>query len=165
MSYQVRVPYLPKASFIIFSLSLCPCLSTIFMPVHCLHTAWFSSSHRTWTHASYCSVHFYSLLAAEEKANTRLLLGMSLDSYARYLLDINQLSVAQKMYEKALQISNDVQGETHPQVMCTVGVVRKERHNGCYDLPGEGSSLKSSLAGIEYRQYCFPARNTEHVSC
>ncbi|NXC46977.1 TTC19 protein, partial [Penelope pileata] len=55
------------------------------------------------------------VLSAEEKANTRLLLGMSLDSYARYLLDINQLPVAQKMYEKALQISNDVQGETHPQ--------------------------------------------------
>lgn len=74
-----------------------------------------------------------SLFAAEEKANTRLLLGMSLDSYARYLLDINQLSVAQKMYEKALQISSEVQGETHPQVMCTMGVrpVRKERHNGC----------------------------------
>ncbi|KAM6049560.1 tetratricopeptide repeat protein 19, mitochondrial isoform 3-T3 [Chlamydotis macqueenii] len=55
------------------------------------------------------------VLSAEEKANTRLLLGMSLDSYARYLLNINQLPVAQKMYEKALQISNDVQGETHPQ--------------------------------------------------
>ncbi|OXB73338.1 UNVERIFIED_CONTAM: hypothetical protein H355_016992 [Colinus virginianus] len=57
------------------------------------------------------------VLPAEEKANTRLLLGMSLDSYARYLLDINQLSVAQKMYEKALQISHDVQGETHPQTV------------------------------------------------
>ncbi|XP_061868070.1 tetratricopeptide repeat protein 19, mitochondrial isoform X5 [Colius striatus] len=57
------------------------------------------------------------VLPAEEKANTRLLLGMSLDSYARYLLNLNQLSVAQKMYEKALQISNDVQGETHPQTV------------------------------------------------
>ncbi|XP_042686263.1 tetratricopeptide repeat protein 19, mitochondrial [Centrocercus urophasianus] len=57
------------------------------------------------------------VLPAEEKANTRLLLGMSLDSYARYLLDINQLSVAQKMYEKALQISSEVQGETHPQTV------------------------------------------------
>ncbi|KAM4886849.1 tetratricopeptide repeat protein 19, mitochondrial isoform 1-T1 [Sylvia borin] len=55
------------------------------------------------------------VLSAEEKANTRLLLGMSLDSYARYLLNINELSAAQKMYEKALQISNDVQGESHPQ--------------------------------------------------
>uniref|UniRef100_A0A8B9CCA6 Tetratricopeptide repeat protein 19, mitochondrial n=1 Tax=Anser brachyrhynchus TaxID=132585 RepID=A0A8B9CCA6_9AVES len=57
------------------------------------------------------------VLSAEEKANTRLLLGMSLDSYARYLLNINQLPVAQKMYEKALQISKDVQGETHPQTV------------------------------------------------
>ncbi|NXM68419.1 TTC19 protein, partial [Serilophus lunatus] len=55
------------------------------------------------------------VLPAEEKANTRLLLGMSLDSYARYLLNIKQLPAAQKMYEKALQISSDVQGETHPQ--------------------------------------------------
>ncbi|NXY45951.1 TTC19 protein, partial [Ceuthmochares aereus] len=57
------------------------------------------------------------VLPAEEKANTRLLLGMSLDSYARYLIDINQLPVAQKMYEKALKISHDVQGETHPQTV------------------------------------------------
>ncbi|XP_015501876.1 tetratricopeptide repeat protein 19, mitochondrial isoform X2 [Parus major] len=55
------------------------------------------------------------VLSAEEKANTRLLLGMSLDSYARYLLNINELPAAQKVYEKALQISSDVQGETHPQ--------------------------------------------------
>ncbi|XP_056362671.1 tetratricopeptide repeat protein 19, mitochondrial [Oenanthe melanoleuca] len=55
------------------------------------------------------------VLSAEEKANTQLLLGMSLDSYARYLLNINELPAAQKMYEKALQISKDVQGETHPQ--------------------------------------------------
>uniref|UniRef100_A0A8C3URZ5 Tetratricopeptide repeat protein 19, mitochondrial n=1 Tax=Catharus ustulatus TaxID=91951 RepID=A0A8C3URZ5_CATUS len=55
------------------------------------------------------------VLSAEEKANTQLLLGMSLDSYARYLLNIKELSAAQKMYEKALQISSDVQGETHPQ--------------------------------------------------
>uniref|UniRef100_A0A8D2LGQ7 Tetratricopeptide repeat protein n=2 Tax=Varanus komodoensis TaxID=61221 RepID=A0A8D2LGQ7_VARKO len=40
---------------------------------------------------------------------------MSLDSYARYLLDRNQASAAQRMYERALQISMEVQGETHPQ--------------------------------------------------
>ncbi|XP_051492108.1 tetratricopeptide repeat protein 19, mitochondrial isoform X2 [Apus apus] len=57
------------------------------------------------------------VLPAEEKANTRLLLGMSLDSYARYLFSINQLPVAQKMYEKALQISNEVRGENHPQTV------------------------------------------------
>lgn len=69
------------------------------------------------------SNHFHSSLsAAEEKANTQLLLGMSLDSYARYLQSISRLPTAQKMYEKALQISTDVQGETHPQVMCTMMV-------------------------------------------
>ncbi|NWI12160.1 TTC19 protein, partial [Crypturellus soui] len=57
------------------------------------------------------------VLPAEEKANTRLLLGMSLDGYARYLLSINQLSVAQKMYERALQISSDIQGQIHPQTV------------------------------------------------
>ncbi|XP_038615831.1 tetratricopeptide repeat protein 19, mitochondrial isoform X2 [Tachyglossus aculeatus] len=53
----------------------------------------------------------------EEKANTHLLLGMCLDSYARYLLTRKQLPLAQKMYEKALQISRDVQGERHPQTV------------------------------------------------
>ncbi|NXX50614.1 TTC19 protein, partial [Tricholaema leucomelas] len=57
------------------------------------------------------------ILPAEEKANTQLLLGMSLDSYARYLQSIGRLPMAQKMYEKALQISTDVQGETHPQTV------------------------------------------------
>uniref|UniRef100_A0A8D0L3B3 Tetratricopeptide repeat domain 19 n=1 Tax=Sphenodon punctatus TaxID=8508 RepID=A0A8D0L3B3_SPHPU len=57
------------------------------------------------------------VLPAEEKANTRLLLGMSLDSYARYLLANQQLAVAQRMYEKALQISRDVQGEMHRQTV------------------------------------------------
>lgn len=90
------------------------------MSIHCLHTAWVSCFCRVETHAwSSRSDHFHSsLFAAEEKANTRLLLGMSLDSYARYLLNINQLPAAQKMYEKALQISKDVQGETHAQVTC-----------------------------------------------
>ncbi|XP_038615829.1 tetratricopeptide repeat protein 19, mitochondrial isoform X1 [Tachyglossus aculeatus] len=56
-------------------------------------------------------------IPAEEKANTHLLLGMCLDSYARYLLTRKQLPLAQKMYEKALQISRDVQGERHPQTV------------------------------------------------
>lgn len=69
---------------------------------------------------------------------------MSLDSYARYLLNINQLPVAQKMYEKALQISKDVQGETHPQVMCTVvaGLLGKERLT---DLTGKETAVKAAL--------------------
>ncbi|XP_068945695.1 tetratricopeptide repeat protein 19, mitochondrial [Petaurus breviceps papuanus] len=57
------------------------------------------------------------VMPAEEKANTHLLLGMCYDSYARYLLDINRLSDAQKMYEKALQISKEIRGEGHPQTV------------------------------------------------
>ncbi|KAM9000379.1 tetratricopeptide repeat protein 19, mitochondrial [Sarcophilus harrisii] len=56
-------------------------------------------------------------MPAEEKDNTRLLLGMCYDSYARYLLDVNRLSDAQKMYEKALQISREIRGERHPQTV------------------------------------------------
>ncbi|XP_001373364.2 tetratricopeptide repeat protein 19, mitochondrial [Monodelphis domestica] len=56
-------------------------------------------------------------MPAEEKANTHLLLGMCYDSFARYLLDISRLSEAQKMYEKALQISSEIRGERHPQTV------------------------------------------------
>lgn len=52
----------------------------------------------------------------EEKASTHLLLGMCLDTYARYLLFSKQPSQAQRMYEKALQISEEMLGERHPQV-------------------------------------------------
>ncbi|XP_019366505.1 PREDICTED: tetratricopeptide repeat protein 19, mitochondrial [Gavialis gangeticus] len=57
------------------------------------------------------------VLPAEKRANTHLLLGLSLDSYGRYLLTRNQPTVAQIMYERALQISKDIQGETHPQTV------------------------------------------------
>lgn len=52
----------------------------------------------------------------EEKTNTHLLLGMCLDTYARYLLFSKQPAQAQRMYEKALQISEEILGERHPQV-------------------------------------------------
>ncbi|XP_053312834.1 tetratricopeptide repeat protein 19, mitochondrial-like [Spea bombifrons] len=55
-------------------------------------------------------------LPAEEKSNTRLLLGLCLDSYGRYLMSIAQFAEAQGMYEKALQICKEEQGELHPQV-------------------------------------------------
>lgn len=42
---------------------------------------------------------------------------MCLDSCARYLLFSKQLSQAQRMYEKALQICQEIQGERHPQVI------------------------------------------------
>ncbi|GCB84329.1 hypothetical protein scyTo_0024986, partial [Scyliorhinus torazame] len=54
-------------------------------------------------------------LSAHEKDNTRLLLGMSLDSCARYMISRKQLELAESLYEKALAISRQVQGETHPQ--------------------------------------------------
>uniref|UniRef100_A0A8C4W7X5 Tetratricopeptide repeat protein 19, mitochondrial n=1 Tax=Gopherus evgoodei TaxID=1825980 RepID=A0A8C4W7X5_9SAUR len=57
------------------------------------------------------------VLPAEERANTHLLLGLCLDSYGRYLLANKQLSGAQRMYERALQISKEVQGDTHPQTV------------------------------------------------
>ncbi|XP_055449985.1 tetratricopeptide repeat protein 19, mitochondrial isoform X1 [Psammomys obesus] len=56
-------------------------------------------------------------VSVEEKANTYLLLGMCLDSCARYLLFSNQLSQAQRMYEKALKICQEIQGERHPQTI------------------------------------------------
>ncbi|MEJ1273061.1 tetratricopeptide repeat domain 19 [Cricetulus griseus] len=57
------------------------------------------------------------IMSVEEKANTYLLLGMCLDSCARYLLFSKQLSQAQRMYEKALQICQEIQGERHPQTI------------------------------------------------
>ncbi|XP_066455622.1 tetratricopeptide repeat protein 19, mitochondrial isoform X3 [Eleutherodactylus coqui] len=57
------------------------------------------------------------ILTAEERTNTRLLLGLSLDSYARYLVANSQLLHAQTMYEKALEICREEQGELHPQTV------------------------------------------------
>ncbi|XP_068122119.1 tetratricopeptide repeat protein 19, mitochondrial [Hyperolius riggenbachi] len=57
------------------------------------------------------------LLTAEAKTNTRLLLGLSLDSYARYLVTQSQLFHAQTMYEKAIRICKEEQGEMHPQTI------------------------------------------------
>ncbi|XP_004433081.1 PREDICTED: tetratricopeptide repeat protein 19, mitochondrial isoform X1 [Ceratotherium simum simum] len=57
------------------------------------------------------------ILSVKEKANTHLLLGMCLDAYAHYLLFSKQPSQAQRMYEKALQISEEMLGERHPQTI------------------------------------------------
>ncbi|XP_003732977.2 tetratricopeptide repeat protein 19, mitochondrial isoform X2 [Callithrix jacchus] len=57
------------------------------------------------------------IISVEEKANTHLLLGMCLDACARYLLFSKQPSQAQRMYEKALQISEEIHGERHPQTI------------------------------------------------
>ncbi|XP_063152181.1 tetratricopeptide repeat protein 19, mitochondrial [Candoia aspera] len=56
-------------------------------------------------------------LPEEERVNTHLLLAMSFDSYGRYLLAHSQAALAQTMYERALQIAVEVNGETHPQTV------------------------------------------------
>ncbi|XP_056415129.1 tetratricopeptide repeat protein 19, mitochondrial isoform X2 [Hyla sarda] len=56
-------------------------------------------------------------IKTEERTNTRLLLGLCLDSYARYLVANSQLFHAQTMYERALQICREEQGELHPQTV------------------------------------------------
>ncbi|KAK1338290.1 hypothetical protein QTO34_001405 [Cnephaeus nilssonii] len=54
------------------------------------------------------------ILSVEGKANTHLL-GMCLDAYAGYFLFSRHPSQAQRMYEKALHISEEILGERHPQ--------------------------------------------------
>ncbi|CAH2220134.1 tetratricopeptide repeat 19, mitochondrial [Pelobates cultripes] len=56
-------------------------------------------------------------LAEEEKSNTRLLLGLCLDSYGRYLMSKEKFADAQAVYEKALKICKEEQGELHPQTI------------------------------------------------
>lgn len=56
-------------------------------------------------------------LSEEYKANTRLLLGMTLDSFGRYLRANGHWELARQQYVKALAISHEVQGEQHPQTV------------------------------------------------
>ncbi|XP_029582349.1 tetratricopeptide repeat protein 19, mitochondrial isoform X3 [Salmo trutta] len=60
-------------------------------------------------------------LPAEEQSEelrkeTRLLLGLTLDSHARYMAAIHRLSQAVVDYKQALLICQEEQGQTHPQV-------------------------------------------------
>ncbi|XP_055738540.1 tetratricopeptide repeat protein 19, mitochondrial-like isoform X3 [Salvelinus fontinalis] len=60
-------------------------------------------------------------LPAEEQSEelrkeTRLLLGLTLDSHARYMVAIHRLSQAVVDYKQALLICQEEQGQTHPQV-------------------------------------------------
>lgn len=75
----------------------------------------------------------------DEKANTRLLLGMCLDAYAHYLLFSKQPSQAQRMYEKALQISEEILGERHPQVR------EENREKDCKTKISYACEMPSSL--------------------
>ncbi|XP_038820366.1 tetratricopeptide repeat protein 19, mitochondrial-like isoform X2 [Salvelinus namaycush] len=59
-------------------------------------------------------------LPAEEQSEelrkeTRLLLGLTLDSHARYMVAIHRLSQAVVDYKQALLICQEEQGQTHPQ--------------------------------------------------
>ncbi|XP_023586827.1 tetratricopeptide repeat protein 19, mitochondrial isoform X1 [Trichechus manatus latirostris] len=94
------------------------------------------------------------IMSVEEKANTRLLLGMCLDSYARYLLFTKQPSQAQKMYEKALRISEEIQGERHPQVSQQnhVGSSLKICVPGCMHTAGpcKGTSNDPSNSDVHH---------------
>ncbi|XP_072324645.1 tetratricopeptide repeat protein 19, mitochondrial isoform X1 [Scyliorhinus torazame] len=85
-------------------------------------------------------------LSAHEKDNTRLLLGMSLDSCARYMISRKQLELAESLYEKALAISRQVQGETHPQTVVLMNDLAtvldmKGHHERAYDYVRRASDL------------------------
>ncbi|KAL4623406.1 tetratricopeptide repeat protein 19, mitochondrial isoform X3 [Arapaima gigas] len=58
---------------------------------------------------------FDDSLTDEERKNTRLLLGLCLDSRARYLTAMHRLEQACSDYQRALQICQEEQGEDHPQ--------------------------------------------------
>ncbi|GAA6108403.1 tetratricopeptide repeat protein 19, mitochondrial isoform X1 [Tachysurus ichikawai] len=61
--------------------------------------------------------HFSVVLAEEERKDTRLLLGLSLDARARYLASSRRFTGACRDYRHALQICQEEQGEAHPQTL------------------------------------------------
>ncbi|XP_069778716.1 tetratricopeptide repeat protein 19, mitochondrial [Narcine bancroftii] len=86
-------------------------------------------------------------LSVEEKENTRLLLGMSLDCCARYLVSRAQLELAGSMYQKALAIAEEVHGETHPQTVVLMNDLATVLDlKGCHDQAYEYVKRASSLA-------------------
>ncbi|XP_073775642.1 tetratricopeptide repeat protein 19, mitochondrial isoform X1 [Danio rerio] len=56
-------------------------------------------------------------LSDEERKDTRLLLGLSLDARARYLAANHRFIGACRDYRHALQICQEEQGESHPQTL------------------------------------------------
>ncbi|KAM8977043.1 tetratricopeptide repeat protein 19, mitochondrial [Pelodytes ibericus] len=81
-----------------------------------------------------------------ERTNTRLLLGLCLDSYARYLKSKSKFPQAQKMYEKALEICKEEQGELHPQsvtLMNDLATVLESqgRHDEAYEWVAKALEL------------------------
>ncbi|MED6282508.1 Tetratricopeptide repeat protein 19, mitochondrial [Characodon lateralis] len=66
------------------------------------------------------SVICWFLLSEEQEVlrkDTRLLLGLCLDSHARYQASMLHLNQAGEDYRKALDICRQEQGETHPQTL------------------------------------------------
>ncbi|XP_032875433.1 tetratricopeptide repeat protein 19, mitochondrial isoform X1 [Amblyraja radiata] len=90
-------------------------------------------------------------LSAEEMENMQLLLGMSLDSCARYMLIRGQLLLATGMYERALAIAQDVHGETHPQTVVLMNDLAtvlewRDNHQQAHKLAKRASSLAREMA-------------------
>ncbi|KAG7329939.1 hypothetical protein KOW79_006161 [Hemibagrus wyckioides] len=56
-------------------------------------------------------------ISEEERKDTRLLLGLSLDARARYLASFRHFTGACRDYRHALQICQEEQGEAHPQTL------------------------------------------------
>ncbi|XP_072544283.1 tetratricopeptide repeat protein 19, mitochondrial [Salminus brasiliensis] len=56
-------------------------------------------------------------LSEEERKDTHLLLGLSLDARARYLAATHRLAGACRDYRRALQICQEEQGVSHPQTL------------------------------------------------
>ncbi|KAK3567526.1 hypothetical protein QTP86_019922 [Hemibagrus guttatus] len=56
-------------------------------------------------------------ISEEERKDTRLLLGLSLDARARYLASSRRFTGACRDYHHALQICQEEQGEAHPQTL------------------------------------------------
>ncbi|KAJ8272699.1 hypothetical protein GJAV_G00092380 [Gymnothorax javanicus] len=56
-------------------------------------------------------------LPDQERKDTRLLLGLTLDSRARYRTAMHRLEQARGDYQRALQICEEEQGEAHPQTV------------------------------------------------
>lgn len=74
----------------------------------------------------------FVFLLDEERKDTRLLLGLSLDARARYLAANHRFTGACRDYRHALQICQEEQGESHPQVFFFFFSVR--RYTFCLQL-------------------------------
>lgn len=65
------------------------------------------------------------------RKETRLLLGLCLDSRARYRASTLHLDQAGKDYQNALDICREEQGDTHPQVRSHMSPLPRPRPHTC----------------------------------